>query len=316
MNIMAPVSSISSAKLYSKIGVKEIYVGVEALEEHTMHNVTFTGRAKHLDNGGITQLNSFAELEQVVSVCHENGMKVNFTANVRNLSGELNQNYLEYVEKAIEMDVDSLIVGSIGALILLNKKKYRVPLHSSTFFYPFNKQCVDFFRDLNVKRIILPTALTLKEIKVIKDYIAEKKYDIELEVFSHFGCSNINGRCNIFYNPPSICRGKFDVYDDKLNLLAKNYSFLDAGKDCSICCLKTLMEYGIDSVKIMGRGLPISLVGALAQIYQESINNIENGMSVKEVRENVLKKVAWWESSYCNDQRCLYNFTDTAKYYI
>lgn len=316
MKIMAPVSNIEAANLYAKMGIGEVYVGVESLESHKMKNVTFTGRSKMLDNGSATQLKNFEELKKVVQICHRNNMKVNFTANVRNLPGALNEYYIEYVEKAIETGIDTLIVGSIGALILLSEKKYNIPIHSSTFFYPFNKYNVDFFHDLKVKRLIMPTALTLDEIGEIKEYINAKDYDMEIEVFSHFGCSNINGRCNIFHEPPSICRGKFEVYDCRSNLIKEDYNFLDAGKDCSICSLKKLMDYGVDSVKIMGRGLPLSLVGALASLYNEGIKKINKGIDVKEIRKDMLKKIPWWENAYCNDQRCLYRMTDTAKYYI
>lgn len=316
MEIMAPVSSVEAANFYAKNGIKEVYVGVESLEKHNMKNVTFTGRSKRLDNGNSTQLKNFDELQEVVNICHKKDIKVNFTANIRNLPEALNKNYIEYVEKAIEVGVDTLIVGSIGSLILLNQKNYNIPIHSSTFFYPFNKKNVDFFHDLNVKRIIMPTALTLDEIKEVKDYIKSRNYNMEIEVFSHFGCSNINGRCNMFHNPPTLCRGRYEVYDSDSNLIKEDYNFLDAGKDCSICSLKKLMDCGVDSLKIMGRGLPLSLVGSLAVFYNNAIRKIVNGEDVREVRKDLLKKAPWWEISYCKDQRCLYRITDIAKFYI
>ena len=42
------------------------------------------------------------------------------------------------------------------------------------FFYPFNKYNVDFFNEFGVKRIILPTALSISEIEEIIKYIDEK----------------------------------------------------------------------------------------------------------------------------------------------
>ena len=148
MNIMCPVSSVKAAELFAKMGAKEIYVGVSC-EEFGMKLVTFTGRTNKLCTGENVQLSDFHELKKVVKICHDNNMLVNFTANVRNLSENLKEEYLEYVDKAVRCGVDAIIVGSILGLILL-KDKYSIPLHASTFFYPFNKYNVDFFNEFGV----------------------------------------------------------------------------------------------------------------------------------------------------------------------
>ena len=128
MNIMCPVSSIRAAELFAEMGAKEIYVGVSC-EEFGMKLVTFTGRTNKLCTGENVQLSNFDELRKVVEICHNNNMLVNFTANVRNLSENLKDEYLEYVDKAVKCGVDTLIVGSILGLILL-RGKYSIPLHA------------------------------------------------------------------------------------------------------------------------------------------------------------------------------------------
>jgi len=314
MQLMCPVSSIAAAKMFAKIGVGEIYVGVDC-NDLGLNNVTFTGRTRVLCSGESVQLSDFSELKEVVDICHSKNIKVNFTANVRNLPEALIDEYIQYVEKGIHAGVDAVIVGSIVALIAL-KDRYDIQLHSSTFFYPFNKYNVDFFHFFDIKRIILPTALSLVEIKQIVDYIAEKNYDMEVEVFGHFGCSNINGRCNIFNNPPSICRGQFQVYDKSKNNIKSSVNIIDAGKDCTICSLKELNDIGITSLKIMGRGLSLQLVGTLASLYQEALYHLSNGMETSEIRSKLLERANWWENSYCNDNRCMYLDTETSKYYV
>lgn len=312
MNIMCPVSCVKAAELFAKMGAKEIYVGVSC-EEFGMKLVTFTGRTNKLCTGENVQLSDFHELKKVVKICHDNNMLVNFTANVRNLSENLKEEYLEYVDKAVRCGVDAIIVGSILGLILL-KDKYSIPLHASTFFYPFNKYNVDFFNEFGVKRIILPTALSISEIEEIIKYIDEKGYDMTVEVFGHFGCSNINGRCNIFNDPPSICRGQYTVYDKNNQIIAKNISLIDAGKDCTICSIKELERIGVTSLKIMGRGLSLKLIGTLVKIYCEALKQTDKDSSY--IREEVLNIASWWEQSYCNEQRCMYRRTDITKYYI
>ncbi|MDS0527090.1 U32 family peptidase [Clostridium sp. SHJSY1] len=313
MNIMCPVNSVHALKSYIGLGIEEIYVGVDC-EEFGLNNVTFTGRTKLLCNGENAQLKDFKELKEVIEICHANGILVNFTANVRNLPEELTQEYLNYVDKAVKAGVDTIIVGSILALIIL-KGRYDIPVHSSTFFYPFNKYNVDFFHELGVKRMILPTALSLAEIKEITEYINKKNYDMEIEVFGHFGCTNINGRCNIFHNPPSICRGKFLVTDSKNNTQT-DCSFLDAGKDCTICSIIELEKLGIKSIKIMGRGLPIPLIGTLVSVYKTATTMVKEGYNTKEIRKAIIEKAPWWQNSYCRDERCMYRETQISNYYV
>lgn len=314
MNLMCPVSSVYAAKTFVEIGIKEIYVGVDC-DEFGLNNVTFTGRTKKLCNGENVQLKNFDELKEVVEICHQHDVIVNFTANVRNLSEELANEYLAYVDAAVNCGVDTLIVGSILGLLLL-QGKYDIPIHSSTFFYPFNKHNVDFFNELNVKRIILPTALSVKEIEEIINYINEKKYEIEIEIFGHFGCSNINGRCNIFNNPPSICRGKYKVCNRNGEILEQNYSLVDAGKDCTMCSLRELQRIGVSSLKIMGRGLSLQLVGSLITLYHNALLSAEQNTDSLLIRENLLEKAPWWEKAYCDEQRCLYRRTATSKFYV
>lgn len=314
MNLMCPVSSVYAAKTFVEIGIKEIYVGVNC-DEFGLKNVTFTGRTKSLCNGESVQLKNFEELKNVVNICHEHGVIVNFTANVRNLSESLSGEYLAYVDAAVKCGVDTLIVGSILSLILL-QGKYNIPLHSSTFFYPFNKYNVDFFHQLKVKRIILPTALSIKEIEEVINYIKDKDYDMEVEVFGHFGCSNINGRCNIFNNPPSLCRGKYRVYDSSYKILDDNYSIIDAGKDCTMCSLTELQRIGVASLKIMGRGLSVQLVGSLITLYHQALQIAGQNQDSFTIKKNLLDKAPWWENAYCNEQRCMYRITETSKFYV
>ena len=311
MELMCPVSRLEDIKLYTQIGVKEIYVGVDC-SMYDMRIVSFTGRTKNLGDNNITVLNNFEELKKLVEVAHKNEMKVSFTCNVRIIPEKLKDNYIVYVNHAIECGVDSLIVGSIYGLVLL-KSYVNIPIFASTFFYPFNKYFIDFINEFGVKRIILPTALTLNEIEEFVKYIEYKKYDIDVEVFCHFGCSNINGRCNMFYKPPSLCRGLYTVKSDKGDVIKNDINILDSGTDCTICSIRKLKEIGVKSLKIMGRGFPIQLTASLAKCYLETINGIEDKNFLE--RKNLVEKYSWWKEAYCNDGRCMY-INKKSKYYV
>lgn len=153
----------------------------------------------------------------------------------------------------------------------------------------------------------------MDEIEEFVKYIEYKKYDIDVEVFCHFGCSNINGRCNMFYKPPSLCRGLYTVKSDKGDVIKNDINILDSGTDCTICSIRKLKEIGVKSLKIMGRGFPIQLTASLAKCYLETINGIEDKKNLE--RKNLIEKYNWWKEAYCNDGRCMY-INKKSKYYV
>lgn len=321
MKIKAPVNSLKSAKILAKMGVDEVYVGVKGNKNYDMRVVSFNGRFQSQE-GTTVSLNNFEELDEIVRYCHEFNIKVSFTANTRFLSEELNEGYLEYVKSAIKCNVDSIIVGSIGGLILLRNAGIDIPIYSSTYFFPYNKHTIDFFHKMNVKCVVLPTALSLQEIREIKEYINSKNYDIELEVFAQFGCSNISGRCNIpslpsnFKGYPLLCRALYDVVDNKTGDKKELYPFLEVSSDCSICVIKELMDMGVDCLKILGREKPIDFIGSIAYTYKNVIKKIENGISISDIRKDVIEKAPWWEQSFCKKEACLYSNVEKTKYNV
>lgn len=321
MKIKAPVNSAKGAQLLAEVGVDEVYLGVKGLKEHDMHAVTFNGRFQSA-MGVATSLENFDELSEVVDFCHKNQMKVYFAANSRYLSQKLNDYYLEYVTKAVRCNVDAIIVGCIGALMLLKEVDLNVPLHASTFFHPFNKYCVDFYHEMNVKSMTLPTHLTVSEIKEIGDYITDMKYDIQLEVFAQFGCSNISGRCNLFMLPSPykgydlLCRALYDVTDMRTGKKTESYPFLSVGKNCSICALDSLIKCGVGSIKILGREKSTESTAFIARTYKDALEKIARGVSVEEIRQNLIDQAPWWEQAFCRGPECLYKEMDDVKYCI
>jgi putative protease len=317
MKIMAPVSSLESAYLQIKAGADEIYVG---MNENYLHNLTFTGRGKH-SNQGMKILPNEEEFEDIVNFAHSKDVEVNLTANmpmmVDSIDNRLQEAFSAYVQAGMKHHIDRVIVADLGNLLYLNKIHVNVPLASSTFFTAFNVKTVEFLKELNVKRIILPHQVTISEIKEIK-----RSVDIELEIFVGFGCSNIDGSCHLMHNmgeniPIGIpCKSLFCVNDRK----GKKYNdqILDSTLDCALCNLIELYHAGVDVVKIVGRDINPVFGASITNVYQRCLNQIKkNGKLDKEDVRNITKNIPWWKSEFCAKKRCKYD-DDTliAKSYI
>jgi len=140
----------------------------------------------------------------------------------------------------------------------------------STAAPAFNSASFSFFKELGVKRIVLPRHLSVEEISSL----AKKAKDINLELEAfvlNALCPNIDGLCTLLHigkNPESIsvqelvCRMPFDVeVISKQSDSEKRTAALRAKiwqntfpESCGLCALPFFEKAGIGSLKIAGRG--------------------------------------------------------------
>jgi putative protease len=317
MKIMGPVHNMEGAKLQIKAGADEIYVGLRSPSKTGMNQMTFTGRYNKSGKKEVAQVQETDELKEICKYAHENNVLVNFTANVRYLTQGLTGLYLEYVNTGIEAGIDTLIVGNIGAALLLKKEGIHVPLHSSTFLYGFNVEHIKFLEDIGFVRIVLATQFRMDEIREIC-----KNTKAEIETFAQFTCSNINGRCNLLHTPyvsdlydgyDMQCRGLYTIWND--NMKKDKIPILDAGLDCTICRIKELEDAGVKVLKITGRDREPSFIATITKIYRMCSDLYSQGLSAEEVRSTLWEKAPWWKF-YCNKPSCIYGDTSITKTYI
>ncbi|MBM3245252.1 MAG: hypothetical protein FJZ15_05615 [Candidatus Omnitrophica bacterium] len=207
LKIASPLHSPQEAVPLIKRGASELYCGV--LEKNTgsyYYSGCFNTRAVPTAN-----LASFEELERTVEEAHSAGGKVSLAINKFYAQKQYDQALL-HAEKGAEKGADSLIVSDIALMLKLKKhgffgKKFYV----SSVAAVYNSESVDFYKQLGASRIILPSQITLEEIKGLK----ERHKDIEFEVFIFNNqCHNINGFCGFLHGIyaemflPKFMRGK------------------------------------------------------------------------------------------------------------
>lgn len=311
--VKVPVNSLKGAKMQISAGADEIYVGFDF---DYLNEFTFSGRCKKSDFNGKSTVPSYEEFLKIVELAQKNKVIVEFVANVPilndlNVSGknECRKKFLEYIKLGVEAGVDRIIVGDLGNLMYIKDAGITTPITLSTFFSTINAYQVKFFEKLGISKIVLPHPLKFSEIKEIKD-----STNLEVEIFGHFGCSFLEGTCNLLHrrnesvNVGIPCKACYKVEGSENNIL-------DVREDCSLCQLKEIMDTGVDSIKIIGRDLDPDFMSNITAIYKSAIELYNEGCTKAEVIEAIKEDFDfdYWEKFFCKEQRCKYV---NDKYYV
>lgn len=322
LKVKAPIRNLEIAKLMCKVGAKEVYVGIDGRVLDPRYKIfTFNGRFNQKDNGTPTQVQSVEELHEIVKCCHDAGVTVYYTANGYYMHENFESEFKKYLEIGVNAGVDSIIASNFGVIDFIHSQYPEMPLEAGLFLFSCNAEYIDLLKKYNVSRIVLPHSITIPEIKEMR-----KKYDMEIEIFGHIGGGNNCGRCMFMHSPtkPEIgpaCRSGYNVYKDDM-LLDENINFYDGAADCTLCSLKDVMDAGVDTVKIIGRGSTDPTLHAfMVEKYVKYIDYLNQGYEDKEEIKNLVfgddvKGRAFWERSFCARERCKLRPTKITNSYI
>lgn len=299
MRIMAPASNCKDAEQILINGAEDIYVGGH-WEKYK--NYSFTGRGEKAHSGKQI-LASISEIHQMADMVHCFGGKLYFLANTpfvhdsfRKKDESQIKDFLNYVEQGINLGADYVLLGDLGAISLVKKKFPNIEIAASSYLEVQNELCIKLLEELGVSQTILSYQCSLKEI----EYLC-KTTNMKVEVFGHGGCSFYVGTCNMFHEMGEEkvhigypCKATYQVkYKEEL----KEMKALDSFKMCSICSLKFLYEYGVHSLKIVGRDLDASYITQIVKVYSVMLKKIANNESMEEIN-SILP--TWWKKAWCN----------------
>lgn len=276
-SLLSPINSLEGAERVVAAGADEVYC-----------EVTIPGlKNLVLYRNALCNIQTYDELDKVVSVCHKEGAKLILVANFPFVSKRFEKQFAIHLSKCIDAGVDGLIVGNLGVLSMIKQLGVNLPLYASTFLCTMNYEAANYLSELGFSRIILERHLSIEEIsQIVKSSLAE------IEVFIHGGgCSNINGSCYLLhrtlpellealtrvegFNPP--CRLHFNVYDGQTGEFLKTTQILDAYVFCSLCRLPELMKIGVSGFKIVDRCLSARYQETMTRIYRQIIDLLEKG---------------------------------------
>lgn len=220
--------------------------------------------------------NSIDDIRRVADYAHRFGARIYITVNTI-----IYNNELEKVERLIgelyRADVDALIVQDMS---LLQMKLPPIALHASTQCDIRNAVKARFLADAGFSQLVLARELTLEEMSDI-----HRQVDVPLEAFVHGAlCVSYSGDCQAGFAAmgrsanrgecPQICRHKFDLVDNRDNILIKDKHLLSLRDLNRSSMLEQMLEAGISSFKIEGRLKDVAYVKNVVGAYRKLLDEI------------------------------------------
>ncbi len=182
MKIVASFSDTAEIGPLCDAGADELYCAVEGLPAF----------GYGLLRGG---------LKAAARLAHARGRKLSLAANSLRLNCSRPQllRLAARLEKAAADGADSLIISSPSVFSLFETlgRPLPLPVHLSSVQPVFNSRSARWFIRLGVSRIILPSQVApLEALELLKEC---RRAGVETEIFDYrvFGCSYVNGRCNL-----------------------------------------------------------------------------------------------------------------------
>jgi putative protease len=192
MKVTAPVSRIDEIEPLVAAGAEELYCGVVPREWVARFNNGAVNR-RYFGN-----LDGMDELARAVALAHGAGAKLFLVLNAQHYGGEHQAALVELAKAFRDGGGDAVIVADVALIAELRERAPDVPIHVSSVAACRNGAAVAFYRDLGVRRVILPRDVSLNEI----DAIAAAADGVEIEAFVlNDGCVFEEGACHSIHLP-------------------------------------------------------------------------------------------------------------------
>lgn len=280
VELLAPSKNFISLRSVLENGADATYIG--------LNNYNMRANADNF---------SIDELKEVSKIAKEYSAKTYLCTNI-----VLNEDDAIKLQRQLpvisEAEIDGVILSDIG--LIEQTVDCGLEAHISVQENISNSFTLKTLKKLGAKRAILSRELSLEQIKKIK-----KKSPIEIEVFVHGAmCMAISGRCflsSTLYGRSANCGDciqpcrknwtlNFDEnindsvsnttdIDDESLIISKSYdntyrtNFFSPKDLCMIEHIPELIDAGIDSFKIEGRGRSADYSAKVTKIYRQAIDS-------------------------------------------
>lgn len=269
LEVLAPAGDLERFDAALDFGADAIYLGGQA----------FGMRAG-------PQNFTFDNLKFAVEKAHSKNVKVYLTCNTLPRNNEI-AGFQEFIEQAVECNIDAVIATDIGILSLIKKYAPGLEIHISTQAGIVNYVTANEFYNMGAKRVVLARELSLDEITEIS---AKTPNDLDIEAFVHGAmCVSFSGRCllsSYMVNRDANrgecaqpCRwGYYLVEEKRPNELyqitedEQGTYILNAKDLCMIEHLDKVAKAGVTSLKIEGRAKSSYYVSVVTNAYRMAVD--------------------------------------------
>ena len=267
IELLAPAGDLERLKLAFHYGADACYLGGK--------DFSLRANAKNF---------SLEDLKEAADYAHSLNKKIYVTVNIIFHNEDLD-GLIKYLKELEKIGVDAVIVSDLAVVNIINENNINLEIHLSTQASTLNSYAATFWRNLNVKRIVLAREASREDIKAIKE-----KTGLDLEVFIHGAmCTSFSGRCvlsNYATNRDSNRGGCAQVCRWMFNINESDNTFMMMPKDLNMAYyLKDLIELGANSFKVEGRMRSIYYVASIIMTYRKLIDKIyDNTLTEKDLK--------------------------------
>ena len=275
--LLAPAGNFEKLKTALHYGADAVYAG---LPEFSLRGST----------GNFVE----EDLLQWVDYTHSQNRRIYLTANIvahnRDLEGL--RRHADFVARARP---DGIIVADPGSLRIFRERAPGIPIHVSTQANVTNTEAARMWQDMGASRIVIARELSIEEIREMCEIPG-----LEIEAFVHGAvCIAYSGRCYIssymanrsgnrgvcanscrwnYYLVEEKRPGEYyPVYEDKRGVQIMSSRDLKMLEH-----LDTLMEAGVDSLKLEGRMKGINYAAGAVKVYREAVDAFFAGEDVQD----------------------------------
>ena len=291
IEIMAPAGSYESLLAAIEAGADSVYFGVGALNMRAASAANFT-----LD-----------DLDQIVKIAHEAGVKAYLTVNTIIYDNEIEQMHA-VVDRAAAAKVDAIIAADQS--VILYARSRGVEIHLSTQLNISNSEALEFYAQW-ADVAVLARELSLDQVASIHRAIEERNIcgpsgeKIRIEMFAHGAlCMAVSGKCYLSLHETGcsanrgacrqICRRSYTLTDRETGAqLDTEGQWILSPKDlCTIDFLDRFINAGVRVLKIEGRARGGEYVKRVVECYDRALRMIEAGEYTAEAAAQLREQLA------------------------
>ncbi|MBK1878397.1 peptidase U32 family protein [Pelagicoccus mobilis] len=293
VEILAPAGCYPSLQAAIDSGADSVYFGLAQLNMRARSRRSF-----HLK-----------DLAEIMTRCHEGGIRGYLTLNTLLYDHDLKLCFA-LLEEAAKQKVDAVIASDMACI--LKARELGLEVHLSTQLSVSNYESFKFYAQF-CDRIVLARELNLSMIRKIRQQVIADDLrgpsgrPVEIEAFAHGAlCIAVSGRCgmSLYTDNASAnrgactqnCRKEYKVVDQESGkeLLIDNNFVMSPNDICTIDFLDQVLEAGVHTLKLEGRGRAPEYVSTVTAAYRRGVDAIQSGTFTEDLVTQLnddLKKV-------------------------
>ena len=303
IEIMSPVGSFESLASAIQAGAGSVYFGLGKLNMRAGSTVNFTED----------------DLESIVSLCQEHGVKTYLAVNTIMYDTDIAEMH-RIIDHAKQKHITAIIASDTAVLEYALQQD--VEIHASTQLNISNIEAVKFFSKY-CDVMVLARELTLDKVSYIHQQIKEQNIRgpkgelVRIEMFVHGAlCMAVSGKCYLSLHELGrsanrgaclqVCRRAYTVKDRESDIeLDVENEYIMSPKDlCTIGFIDKILAAGVEVLKIEGRARPPEYVKLVTEVYHEAVKAVEEGSFSAEKAEKWKERLSevfnrgFWDGYY------------------